>query len=705
MATSPGLDIRRSPKGPVFALLASVVLLCAYFAINIWSTMESADALALARTGRAVNATFADQAQQLEKLADDNAFWDDSYIAIAQPKPDDKFIWDSWGSVTTGELYDQAFLLDGQGQMISNYRNKAKAPLSEAQQLGTGLAALRSRLGKGSSRASGLVKSGDGYLVVGLARVRPVDLGLQTAKRQSHKADLGFAWRIDSKRLELLGENLGLAGLSFDPRPGADKIMIKLASGQTAALYWEPFIPGNIAVKQALPFFVIGFLAILGAIGLLARFGMEAVNEVNRMALIDPLSQLPNRRALKAEMEHRAKEQEPMALAFIDLDGFKAVNDAHGHAVGDALIADCAKILKQLAEKSAMVARLGGDEFAILYASSSAEPEIRQFANALVKRLKRPFHLGERTIIVGASIGLSESSGNVSANELMRQADIAMYASKASGKGQYCWFEHDLDEKRNFAVQVERDLDDAIRLGQIVPRYQPVVEARTGRVVAIEALARWTRPDGAKVPPSTFIPVAEQCGLIARLGDQLIRNAIEDAKQVPDVRLAINLSHFQLRHPEFATSLGRILTETHFPAERIELDIKEGFLIDTPDVANVVLSKLHSMGVALVLDDFGSGPTSIGFLRQFCFAKVKLAPKCIADAQSDEVTRAIIHATVSLAHRLSMRVVAEGIETAEQADFMIALGCDELQGWHFSKSLSSNELVALITAPLKMAAG
>ena len=704
MASSPGLDLRRSPKGPVIALLASVLLLCTYFAVNIWSTMASADALALARTSRAVNATFADQARQLEKQAEDNAFWDDAYVALAQTQPDADFIWDNWGSVTNGDLYDQAFVLDEQGQMVYNFRDKAKAPLSEARQLGAGLNALRSRLGRGANRASGLIKSGDDYLLVALATIRPVDLGLQHSTRQRHKHYLGFAWHIDEKRLKLLGENLGLTGLSFEPREDADKIMIKLASAENVALYWQPFIPGNIALKQAFPLLAIGFFAILGAIGLLARFGMEAVNEVNRMALIDPLSQLPNRRALRAEMERLVKSGEPLALAFIDLDGFKAINDSHGHAVGDALITDCATVLKDVAKKSAMIARLGGDEFAVLYASEHAATDIRAFSDALMKRLNRPFRLGERTIVIGASIGLCESSGDLPANELMRRADMAMYASKTDGKGQFRWFDDSFDQKQNFALQIETDLAAAIRDGQIHPRYQPVIEARTGQIVAVEGLARWQRADGTKVPPSIFIPVAEQCGLIAKLGDQLIRNAIDDARQLGDVRLAINLSPFQLRHPDFATSLVRILAETEFPAQRVELDIKEGFLIDSPVHAAETLARLHAIGVALVLDDFGSGPTSIGFLRQFRFSKVKLAPRCIVDAQSDEVARAIIHATVSLAHRLSMRVVAEGVETAEQADFMVALGCDELQGWYFSKSLGLKELLDRMNEPQKVAA-
>jgi diguanylate cyclase (GGDEF)-like protein len=693
MALLSGLDFRRSPKGPVIALLASVLLLCAYFAANIWTTMSSAEALAMARTTRAVNATFSDQAAQLERLAEDNAYWNEAYRAVVRPSPDKSFIWDTWGSVTTGDLYDQAFVIDDQGQMLFNFKGAAEASLSDGQRMGNGLNALRSRLGKGKNRTAGMIKyDDDNIMIVGLARIRPVDLGLQASNQQQRQYFLGLARHIEQHRLDALGENLALTGLSFKPRSGADTMLIKLASSEKVALYWEPFIPGNIALKQALPFLALGFLAIMGVIGLLTRFGMEAVEEVNRMALIDPLSQLPNRRAIRSEMEKRFKSGEPMALAFIDLDGFKAVNDAHGHAVGDALIIDYASMLKDVAANCAMVARLGGDEFAILFVGKTSQAAIRKFSERLMKRLRRPFRLGERTIIVGASIGLSVSPGSIAVAELMRRADIAMYASKTEKKGKARWFEKEFDHQRSLAAQIELDLDDAIRSGDIKPRYQPVIDVRTGRIVAIEALARWSRADGARVPPSVFIPVAEQCGLIAKLGDQLIRNAIADALKLGEIRLTINLSPFQLRHPEFAPALGRILAETNFPAERIELDIKEGFLIEAPVHANEILKTLHAMGIVLVLDDFGSGPTSIGFLRQFRFGKVKLAPSCIADAQVDEVARAIIQTTVSLAHRLSMRVVAEGVETAEQADFMMMLGCDELQGWFFSKSLALSDL-------------
>ncbi len=700
MALFSGLNFRSSPKGPVIALLASVLLVCAYFVANIWTTTQAAEELALARTTRAINATFDDQARHLQRLVEDNGYWDDAYLAIARPSQDENFIWDNWGYVTTGELYDQAFIIDDEGKMLHNFKKQAKASLSDAERLGTGLNALRSRLGKGKNSTAGIVRYQDDILIVGLARIRPVDLGLQTRERQGRQYFLGFAQHIGQNRLSILEENLGLTGLSFKPRPDADKILIKLASSEKIALYWEPFIPGKIALKQALPFLAIGFLAILVVIGLLARFGMEAVNEVNRLALIDPLSQLPNRRALRAEMEMRAKSNEPMALAFIDLDGFKAVNDAHGHAVGDALITDYAAVLREVGAESVMVARLGGDEFAILFVGNNSSVAIRKFADKLVKRLRRPFRLGERTIVVGASVGLSESDGTFPATELMRRADIAMYASKTEKKGLARWFEDELDQKRNLAARVEVELDDAIRAGHIMPRYQPVIDVRTGRIIAIEALARWSRADGTRVPPSIFIPVAEQCGLIAKLGDQLIRNAIADAHQLDGLRLTINLSPFQLRHPDFAPSLGRILAETNFPAECIELDIKEGFLTESPVHATETLAKLHGMGINLVLDDFGSGATSIGFLRQFSFSKVKLAPSCVWDAQMDEVARAIVQTTVYLAHRLSMRVVAEGIETAEQADFMMLMGCDELQGWYFSKSLDLQDLLERLDQPL-----
>ncbi len=700
MALFSGLDFRRSPKGPVIALLASVLLLCVYFVANIWMTTGEAERLALARTTRAINATFADQGRQLERLVEDSAYWDDAYVAVASASQDENFIWDNWGFVTTGDLYDQSFIVDDRGQLLHNFQGQAKAPLSQSKQLGDGLSALRSRLGKGKNRTAGLIKFNDEILIVGLARIRPVDLELQTADRQQRQYFLGLARKIGQDRLSVLEENLGITGLSFKQWPGAERISIKLASSQKVSLYWEPFIPGKIAFQQALPFLAIGFLAIMGVIFLLARFGMEAINEVNRMALVDPLSELPNRRALRSELDKQAKAHVPLSLAFIDLDGFKAVNDAHGHAVGDALITDYARMLKEVSPGSAMVARLGGDEFAVLFVGDQASSAIRKFADRLIKQLRKPFRLGERTIVVGASVGLSESNGSLTVIELMRRADIAMYASKTEKKGAARWFDEALDQQRTLVAQIELDLDEAISAGRIIPRYQPIVDVRTGRIVAVEALARWSRANGTRVPPSIFIPVAEQCGLIAKLGEQLIRNAIADALQLGEMRLSINLSSFQLRHPDFAPSLGRILAETNFPAGRVELDIKEAFLIESPIHAGETLTKLHDMGFQLVLDDFGSGATSIGFLRQFRFSKVKLAPACVVDAQADEVARAIVQTTVYLAHRLSMRVVAEGVETAEQADFMMLMGCDELQGWYFSKSLDLNELLERLEAPL-----
>ncbi len=432
------------------------------------------------------------------------------------------------------------------------------------------------------------------------------------------------------------------------------------------------------------------------AVLLLCRFGLRRIEKLEQMGLIDPLSLLPNRRALHDDVQRHLKRQNNVALALIDLDGFKLVNDHHGHFVGDMLIGEIGQTLSEICGATARAYRLGGDEFAVVATGPLAPTILEGLCRSLLMRLATPVALDDRKIIIGASIGITRSAGPTNSSELLRQADLAMYASKRGGKMRCTWFVEEFDRD----LETNRVLDDELRRaltgGELQVFYQPLVDACTRRVVAAEALIRWQRPDGRALGPDVFIPVAEESGLINAIGLFVLRTACTDALEWDGIRLSVNISAAQLRNPEFPIALGQILEETRFPAERLEIEITETCLVLDPVVAERSLRLIRSFGVDVVLDDFGTGYASIGFLRQFRFEKLKLDRSLIAEAEGCESSRAVMLSSISVARAMKMDVTAEGVETQSQADLARAAGCDNLQGWLYFRAMPAAELTALL---------
>ncbi len=452
------------------------------------------------------------------------------------------------------------------------------------------------------------------------------------------------------------------------------------------------------------PWILLGGLAVYAlAITLLVRFGLANIGRLELLGLTDSLSHLPNRRALHLDIQREASPGEETALALIDLDGFKQVNDHYGHFVGDRLIKDCATLLDEVCGEEARVYRLGGDEFAVFVTGPIAGNILEGICRKLLMRLTRPFQIEDRAIVVGASIGLArKSSGNeTSSSELLRQTDVAMYASKRAGKMRCTWFSEEFDRNRD-AI---RELDDALRDGvaneEFRVHYQPLVDAHSGRIVAVEALLRWERRDGIEIGPGVFVPIAEESGLINVIGLWVLRQACAEALPWDDLKLSVNVSAAQLRNPEFPIELGQVLEESGFPPGRLELEITETHLVVDSVVAGRSLEVIRDFGVAIVLDDFGTGYASIGFLRQFRFEKLKIDRSLVVEAALDVGSRAMMLASVAVARSLDMDVTAEGVETEAQADLVRSAGCDQIQGWLYYKAMTADD----ITGHLAIQAG
>jgi diguanylate cyclase (GGDEF)-like protein len=448
-----------------------------------------------------------------------------------------------------------------------------------------------------------------------------------------------------------------------------------------------------------------GSLIFALAVAVLAARGFRHLRDVELVSRRDSLTQLPNRRALHCDIQREEENGSEVALALLDLDGFKLVNDHYGHFVGDAAIRECGRIFRGITDGEAEVYRLGGDEFALMMAGPLAATLLEGICRRVVERLAKPVSVEDRRLILGASIGLARSSpaDTQSSSELLRRADVAMYASKRGGKMRCTWFTPAFDQSREQLKEMDDELRAGLANGEFRLAYQPLVDSTTRMVVAAECLLRWDRPDGKPVGPHVFIPVAEESGLINAIGLWVLRQACRDALAWDDITLSVNISAAQLRNPEFPIHLGHILEETGFDPERLELEITETCLVLDPVVAERSLAVIRDFGVKISLDDFGTGYASIGFLRQFRFEKLKLDRSLVVQAGEDDGSRAMMLSSITVARAMKMGVTAEGVETQEQADMVRAAGCDQIQGWLYFKAMPADEIPQHLGHPVGVA--
>ena len=437
-----------------------------------------------------------------------------------------------------------------------------------------------------------------------------------------------------------------------------------------------------------------GTVCFATAIALLVRRGLRQIARLERLGLTDPLTGLPNRHALHQDFRGLARNEEEMAMALIDLDGFMLVNEHYGHMIGDRAIREAGAIFLTICGEEAAIYRLGGDEFALLKSGPLSATLLEGLCRKIVERMMRPVKVDERRLTLGASIGLARrvAGETIASSELLRRSDVAMYSSKRGGKARCTWYSPEFDRSR----EAIRELDDELRQGlahdQFRLHYQPLVDSSSKSIVAVESLIRWERPDGRRIGPNVFIPVAEESGLINPLGLWVLRRACSDAMAWDGIKLSVNISAAQLRNPEFPVQLGQILEETGFDPERLELEITETCLVLDPVVAERSLAVIRGFGVNVALDDFGTGYASFGFLRQFRFEKLKLDRSLVVQAGEDAGSRAMMLSSITVARAMNMEVTAEGVETEEQAEMVRAAGCDQIQGWLYYKAMPGAEI-------------
>ncbi len=435
--------------------------------------------------------------------------------------------------------------------------------------------------------------------------------------------------------------------------------------------------------------------ALVAAIDITER--KRAETRIAHMAHHDALTSLPNRVLMRLRMEGMlaARDGGHVAVMCLDLDNFKSVNDTLGHPLGDLLLQQVARRLQGELRSDDTVARLGGDEFAVLQADTESADVASELAQRLLTVVSEPYEIDGHTVTVGASIGiaLAPNDGN-DPDRLLKQADMALYRAKGDGKGALRFFEPEMDAHVQARRHLEMDLRSALNSGELEIYYQPLVDITSGRTCAFEALLRWRHRERGMIPPSEFIPVAEETGLIGPLGAFVLRQACADATLWPnDTKVAVNLSPLQFRTGSLLQTVMSALERSGLAAHRLELEITETLLLERGERVLATLHALRALGVRIAMDDFGTGYSSLSYLRSFPFDKIKIDRSFVRDLSSNTDSLAIVRAIVSLGSSLGITVTAEGVECEHDLDQLRAAGCNQAQGFLFSMPRPQREIL------------
>ncbi len=431
-----------------------------------------------------------------------------------------------------------------------------------------------------------------------------------------------------------------------------------------------------------------------------------AAERIHRLAHYDATTELPNRVLLQDRLLHAinrvARSGGRLALLFLDLDGFKLINDTYGHAAGDEVLRLVGVRLTSRLRKADVVARIGGDEFAVVLGDVGQATDVQAICDQLLQVITEPYEISGQENRVTTSIGIAlfpDDGRDV--QTLLKHADAAMYQAKESGKNRYAFYEPEMNKRAEERLHLTRQIRHGLEHDEFSLCYQPQYDLASGRLVGVEALTRWKDSEGNQIPPSRFIPVAEDSGLIVPLGAWVLNQACRQAQQwrsqgLEFGRLSVNISGRQFHDEALHETVAAALQNSGLPGDRLELEITESWVMEGPFRAEKQMRMLHDLGVNLVIDDFGVAYSSMAYLKRFPVQKLKIDRSFIRDIPSDSDDAAIVSAIIAMGHSLGLRVVAEGVETPEQSAFLRGTGCDEVQGFLFGKPVPSDELNVLL---------
>jgi diguanylate cyclase (GGDEF)-like protein len=538
------------------------------------------------------------------------------------------------------------------------------------------------------------------------------------AALDQYRLDYGDIESLDTGDLREIQRRAGLQDLRFDLDPAAEagRQIQSLHNGRGRIIGWLSWVSDGALVGAMNRLWIL--LAVVGAV--FAFGGFFAVRAARRLAQSlhrshemmrelasqDLLTGLPNRAVMLENLTQALANRRSglVAFALIDLDNFREVNDTLGRSGGDAVLTNIAEHLRDGLPPGAKLGRFEEDELAVVMASD--EPQIATtLGDAIRVALQRPVFI-DRIWQITAGVGLAQAPDDgLSGEDLARRAGLALRAAKREGRGALRRFEPQIETEYAERRFLLHELQTAIPLQMFDVHYQPIVAAAGGAMIGVEALVRWTHPTRGNIPPSIFIPLAEQSGLMSQLGEIVLRRALADAARWPELSVAVNLSPVQIRDRWLVDLVAAVVEETAIAPSRVVLEITEGVLIDNPQDAQARLEALRALGVSIALDDFGTGYSSLGYLQRFPFDRIKIDRAFVASLGASASTGPIIQSIVTLGHALGMKVLAEGIENEEQRVLLRLAGCDEMQGYLFARPGPASEIDAALVRGAKALAG
>ncbi|MFG1395925.1 bifunctional diguanylate cyclase/phosphodiesterase [Roseixanthobacter pseudopolyaromaticivorans] len=704
-----GAAARSFSVATIAAVLVVVTCLCAILAF----ATASNDARSNAFERQTVLAALSDHAALMKRTV--SLLEPDEEVSARVKQNDRAWLHENLGVTLNNHFgYERTFLLDRQQRVV--YASSLGQEVDQRQFDALRPALQRMMRDPGNRDAedsgeplAGFVATSD---FVGLAVVRSFrktdTVGGGPDVLESVTVDL-----VDDAFLGELAQRVQLAGFRvYQGPPPNDRenyiTLTNLVDGSPMVLAWVPERPGVSALQRIAPLVAALSLTLLAICLMLlvqsrrtgaALAASEA--EAKSLAMEDYLTGLANRGGFVGRLQARIASlsgNEILAMAYLDLDGFKDINDTLGHGVGDELLCLMASRVRQALGDRGLAARFGGDEF-VLYMTCAERSEVETFLTALLTVMQQPVRLEGHELQIGASIGVAfVPEHTTDPGELMRLADIALYRAKADGRGLVRFFVPELEQDIRNRRTVELELAEAIDSGQMALVFQPQVDVESERIVGFEALVRWDHPERGRLPPETFVPIAERSRLICRLDNWVMRRACELGRRLDDVTVSVNMSPISLRQPNIADLILESLAQTGFEPSRLEIEITESAIIQADSEVNAALLRLRESGVRIALDDFGTGHASLVHIRRFPVTKIKIDRSFISNLGTERDAAAIVEYVVRLGRSLGIVLTAEGVETREQLRFLRAFGAQQAQGFLFSGPVSIDAARAMLAA-------
>jgi diguanylate cyclase (GGDEF)-like protein len=722
-------DLRRITTMIGVAIAFFGLLLLAIIAYAGWKANKTATERESMLVENALNESIARALNEQKSVA----WWDDPITKITDKAIDVEFTDANFGSfLTETYAHDEVYILNAEDRPLYGFAKAQRLDPSAFEERRPALDALIAEIRQGdrsrlkprpdivgasmkrydvlapaeSARWSGHIASLDGRpaVIAGMTMVPNIDTSLL---KGTPNLLLSITY-IDEDFMSDIGHSLLLPDLGLTSQPSeADGIFSEAFVGDDGIpagfLTWTTRRPGQVLLTIILPLVALGILATGYLSMTMFRRLRRASDTLRHEAKHDALSGLPNRVEMVEKIEsflHRRMIEGGnlrAVTAYIDIDRFKDINDTLGHEAGDQLIKAVGQRLQARLRPEDFLSRFGGDEFTILTVPMPWEGDAA-IAERIAQAFASPFSIHGQTIRVTASVGLAVAPDNgVTADELVRHADIALYEAKSQGRDRAVLFCAEMAERVEHRRSIEVELRTAIETNQLRLHYQPIISCGTGAIVGVEALLRWFHPVQGEISPVEFIPVAENSGLLPALGEWVLDQAMMDSKRWPELEVAINLSPVQFRHVDLSRVLRTLATKHGVVTNRFVLEITEGVLLEATSHTVSILESIRAMGFKTALDDFGTRYSSLAYLCNFKFDKIKIDRSFVSRMSEDDTSRAVVQSVIKLGRVLGMGIVAEGVEDQLEAAMMMNFGCTELQGFYFSKAIPANRMSKLLS--------